>query len=273
MVKEEEYREYSSRWVMLTLFSLSTVCSFMMLVTCSPITRQLTNVVLIQIYDVPPLAVNACVMVFFAAFIPVVFPSNYVLGKYGLRTGILIGMSLTFAGSVARIGGFQEFYWILIGQSIAALGQPFLLNGTVQLAILWFRPESVRAIQRTKATAIATTAIPVGSALGLGVTVVFVGSGSGKDAVGMLMVIEAIFIGVVLIANLFLFASKPPSSPSIIGSQERQNFSDSLRSLTKNKNFIYLFISFSAACGTFNTFTALVAQLIGPYGFNSVIPT
>lgn len=143
---ETEYTEFRSRWVMLALFSLSTVGNAMMWVTCAPISDELSDVLTKQIYGVSQFVVEICSLVYMAAFVPVVFPSNYVLDVFGLRSGVLVGTVLTFVGSVVRIGAFWSFNWVLIGQTLAAIGQPFLINGPAKLAAFWFRPDMVGAI-------------------------------------------------------------------------------------------------------------------------------
>mmetsp|Transcript_25736 Transcript_25736/g.45199 ORF Transcript_25736/g.45199 Transcript_25736/m.45199 type:complete len:426 (-) Transcript_25736:950-2227(-) len=256
---ETEYREYSSRWLILTLFSLSTISNALMWVTCAPITEELSD-----IYGVSEFVVEICSLVYMAAFIPVVFPSNYILDEYGLRVGVLVGMTLTFFGALCRIGAFDSFYWVLIGQTLAAIGQPFLLNAPAKLATYWFRPD-----MRTEATTVGSAANSLGVAFGFIIPSIFVDGSSGKTEVGWLMVTEAIVIGAVLVADILLFKGKPPTPPSKSGGESREKFKEAMKTLLKNKNFIYLFISFSAGMGSFNAIATLVAQLTEPYGFNS----
>ena len=54
-----------------------------------------------------------------------------------------------------------RFYWIIIGQCFAAVGQPFLLNAPAKLSAAWYS-ENGRAI----ATTVASVANPLGVALG-----------------------------------------------------------------------------------------------------------
>jgi Na+/melibiose symporter-like transporter len=84
------------------------------------------------------------------------------------------------------------------------------------------------------------------------------------------MVTEAVIVGTILLLDILKFTSKPPSPPSKSGGEERQNFKEAMKSLLRNKNFVYLFVSFSAGLGSFNCIATLVAQLTAPYGFGSV---
>jgi FLVCR family MFS transporter 7 len=142
----EEFKEYRMRWVILLLFCLGNFGSSMLWVACAPITHELADVSSTKIYGVSDLLVQLCSVVFMIAFVPVVFPSNYVLDVFGLRSGVLAGSVLTFTGGMLRVGAFSSFYWILAGQTLAAIGQPFLINGPAKLAAFWFRPDMVRSI-------------------------------------------------------------------------------------------------------------------------------
>ena len=51
-----------------------------------------------------------------------VFPTNYVLDKGGLKLGVLMGLIFTAAGMWVKCLINQGFYFVLIGQFIAALG-------------------------------------------------------------------------------------------------------------------------------------------------------
>jgi hypothetical protein len=57
-----------------------------------------------------------------AIFILFVFPTNIVLDKGGLRLGIWLGVLLTVMGMWTKCLINKGFYFVLIGQFIAALG-------------------------------------------------------------------------------------------------------------------------------------------------------
>jgi MFS family permease len=84
------------------------------------------------------------------------------------------------------------------------------------------------------------------------------------------MVTEAAINGGILAAVALIFSSKPPTPPSKSGGEVRADFKASMRTLLKNKSFVYLFISFSAGLGSFNTMATLIAELTTPFGFNAV---
>ena len=50
------------------------------------------------------------------------FPANYVLDKGGLKVGVLLGILLTVTGMWMKCLINHNFYFVLAGQVIAAIG-------------------------------------------------------------------------------------------------------------------------------------------------------
>ena len=84
-----EVRETSYRWVILTLYSLGLGCNAMLWITASPITSVISKVTAPQTYGVADIWVEMCSLIYMILYIPVVFPSNYVLDVLGLRVGVI----------------------------------------------------------------------------------------------------------------------------------------------------------------------------------------
>lgn len=80
-------------------------------------------------------------LIFMIVFIPVNFPSNYILDKYGAKTGIIIGCVLTILAMWIKIFINSGFHWVLIGQSFAAIAQPFILNAPAKVSAAWYNEE------------------------------------------------------------------------------------------------------------------------------------
>jgi FLVCR family MFS transporter 7 len=83
-----EVGETSFRWVILTLYSLSLGCNAMMWISVSPILSVVSKVISKKTYDVADIWVEMCSLVYMIIYVPIVFPSNYILDKLGLRTGV-----------------------------------------------------------------------------------------------------------------------------------------------------------------------------------------
>ena len=50
-----------------------------------------------------------------AYFIPMNFPATYVLDHYGLRVGILVGVSLEVTGYILKCFINQSFWFVIVG--------------------------------------------------------------------------------------------------------------------------------------------------------------
>jgi fucose permease len=71
------------------------------------------------------------------------FPSNWVLDVKGIKRGIVTGAVLTAIGAGFRCLVNTHFGFIIVGQLLCAIAQPFILNAPTKLAIRWFFPKNV----------------------------------------------------------------------------------------------------------------------------------
>ena len=83
-------------------------------------------------------------MSYMVAYIFINFPSNWVLDVKGIKKGIVVGSVLTLLGTGVRTMVKYNFIFMIIGQIICAIGQPFLLNAPMKIATRWFMPKNVR---------------------------------------------------------------------------------------------------------------------------------
>lgn len=71
------------------------------------------------------------------------FPSNWVLDVRGVRKGIVVGAVLTAVGAGFRCFITTHFAFVIVGQVVCAIGQPFILNAPTKIAVRWFLPKNV----------------------------------------------------------------------------------------------------------------------------------
>ena len=69
-----------------------------------------------------PLIVNMMSYSFMVLYLPANFPCVYVIEKWGLRWGIILGIASTCLGLWIRTLLNTSFNWALIGNIIMALG-------------------------------------------------------------------------------------------------------------------------------------------------------
>jgi hypothetical protein len=120
------------------LFCLSAATSGCMWCTFMPITSHIQ-----KIYNVSLFMVYYHSLSYMAIYAFTYLPSNYTLDRKGLRTGVCIGITLTAIGTILRSLIGYSYTFALIGQTINAIAQPFILNADAKLAREWYPPEKV----------------------------------------------------------------------------------------------------------------------------------
>jgi MFS family permease len=87
-------------------------------------------------------------MIVYIPFTPI---SSWILDRKGLRFGVLVGVGINTVGAALRClaTSADTFYWALIGQTLGALAQTFILGVPPKVAANWFGEH-----ERTTATSI-----------------------------------------------------------------------------------------------------------------------
>ena len=88
-------------------------------------------------------AISAIGITYMIVFLFMNYPSNSIIEKSGLRIAVLIGMTLTACGMVVKCLINTSFIFVIVGQVIAACGQPLLAIAPAKLAAQWFGPKEV----------------------------------------------------------------------------------------------------------------------------------
>ena len=55
-----------------------------------------------------------------------------------------MGSAFTVAGAWVRTLANTSFTWVIVGQTLNGIGQPFILNSPAKIAAVWFKPEKVK---------------------------------------------------------------------------------------------------------------------------------
>ncbi|GAB9471753.1 Major facilitator superfamily [Globisporangium polare] len=105
------------------------------------------------------------ITVFFVAYIPCSFLGSWLMDKKGLRYGVVLGASLQALGALTRY--FATFFTAAtearitsLGQIVASIAMPFMVNSPPVLSANWFPPS-----QRATSTSIAVNTNAIGTAL------------------------------------------------------------------------------------------------------------
>lgn len=297
----------TARYTVATLFCVGSAQNAFAWICFSPI-FDVTS----QRFGVSALAVNVLSSVFLFAYLPASCASLYITERFGLRAAIVAGMALNALGCWLRyVGcfapGMGSYALVLLGQLVAAVGQPFFTNLPTRVAGDWFP-----ASQRDGATVATSLANAVGNALGSVVPSLVVASVSDIPALLLWQAVACTVLfalGAAAIPNnpavppsassqarlrlrkqqlglkgtgqasgLLLAEASPPDDATTSAVDDTQSSDGAaallaaardVRELLANRNFLFLCGGFGIGLGVFNAVLTLIAQLLQPCGYGA----
>ncbi len=156
------------RWALLAAFCLLVVMTQLLWLTFAPVTTETAAELGVSEGLVGDLAVVNPLL-----FVLLALPAGRMMDR-SFRLALTLGAGFTLVGALVRLVDTGSYGWLLAGQVLASVGQPFVLNATTPLAARAF-PEAERA-----------HAIAAGSAAQfVGVLLAAVGGGVVVAAVGI----------------------------------------------------------------------------------------
>lgn len=193
------------RWALLAAFCLLVVTTQLIWLTFAPVTTETARALGVSEGMVGDLAVVNPLL-----FVLLALPAGRLMDR-SLHLALGLGAAVTVVGALVRLVDTGSYGWLLAGQVLASVGQPFVLNATTPLAARAF-PEHDRA-----------HAIAAGSAAQfLGVLLAAVGGGAVVSWVGIdgLLLVHAVVALVAAAAVLVLLRSAAllPVEPVTTGS-------------------------------------------------------
>lgn len=270
-VNEPLYIVYKRRWLILLVACLNILVNNMGWLTFAPVATYTA-----QYYDISIQSVNWLSTIYVALFIPGALLAAWLSHRHDtyalLATGVTlnaVGLSVrTFSNLVPVPGRTSAYAILMVGQSLAALAQPFLLSLTTPLAALWF-PSRERAM----ANMLMSVSNPVGAAAASLVGPALV---TKNQLAGLRLLLVVVTVPSVLGALLvWAVPRKPPSAPSrsaLIAEESHQgegSILHRLRDLASNFSYLTLVTVFSIAVGLFNCLMTLLEQIVHPYGYTA----
>ncbi len=103
--------------------------------TINPIAAALS-----VIYDYRPLTINLSGLLYILMHPIFTFPAAYVIDQKGVRAGIILGSILGLLGIGCRLLVNSLGFWtVIVGQILAGIGRPFILNCQAKISANWFR--------------------------------------------------------------------------------------------------------------------------------------
>jgi MFS family permease len=245
------FTAYGYRWVVLLAFVIIAVMTQVLWITFAPITGAAA-----RFYHTSDMMIGLLSMSFMIVFILVFLPSAYAIDTWGFRTAVGIGAALTAVFGLTRGLFASNFTIVLISQVGIAVGQPFVIGAITKIAARWFPVE-----ERATASAIGTLALYLGPLLAMFLTPLL------TLHIGVPRMLQAYGIASAAAAALFLLVAREhPPTPA--GEEERVLMFEGLKSMLRQRDFIFLLIIFFVGLGMFNSVSTWIENIIRPRGFS-----
>jgi FLVCR family feline leukemia virus subgroup C receptor-related protein len=268
---------YKMRWVMLAIFcSHSAINSFQWIQYSS-----ITNIVTAY-YGVSNLLVNLTSLVYMITYIPFIIHASLMLERVGLRYAVCLGAAGTAVGSIIKLQLASSptttaFWGMMVGQTIVALSQLYIISIPPLLAAVWFPDHQV-----STATGIGVFGNQLGIALGFIIPPLLVsGTGTATDILGkelnQLSFGVAALSCLVFILALILFKDKPPKPPGSASlhaehqmleqyqANDQNTNNDtfkSIKELCADRDFQLLTVSYGINVGCFYAVSTVLNQMV-----------
>lgn len=256
-----ETKLYWRRWFILGLFVFHSMSNAFQWIQYSIIANVVT-----EYYQVETFAVDWTSMIYMVVYIPLIFPASWLLEVKGLRFVVLLGSATTALGAWIKCGSVSpdRFYVTMIGQTVCAISQIFILGIPPRLAAVWFGPKEV-----STACAIGVFGNQLGVALGFLLPPVMV-QNSADDSV-ISQGLNIMFFGVAGVTTvlfllvIFFFKAEPPCPPSpaaaASAAEADEKYIRSIYRLIKNRSYMLLLISYGINVGVYYAISTLLNQV------------
>lgn len=234
------------RWVVLVVFMLNVAVSQIMWMTFAPIARDAAAVYTGGNSDyIDFLAILAML-----AWLPFCIPAAWCIDTIGLKWGAGIGVIMIGVCGFLRI--FAPNYGLLLACMIGcAIAQPFVLNAFTKLASNWF-PEKEEVL----ASGLLTMSLFIGFTTVMFATDFIVAHyrrlGMVKQGIDAILWLYGIPALVGMILYLIFVKDKPRLPPNPIAAEKKVSMTIGLKSLFRNRDFLYLLGLFFIGVGAFN---------------------
>lgn len=257
---EQKYGETPYRWYVVVAYFLLTFANGLQWVTFSSCATNFG-----EAYDMPSWKVNMFSLIYMIIYPFVCIPQGYLVDGYSTRLGLMIAAACTLVGAGLKCLVNKSMACVFIGQILAGLFQPAILNSPGKVAANWFR-EDIRTVICT----ICCISDTIGILVGFVFHIPFISDDAKgeeyKDQFFNYCLGEFILNIVFCIPTFFIFKNKPdiPPSPSQV-EEEKPPLGKSLKMLFTNIRFIYLLIATCFVVGYYDVYGTILNSYLALY--------
>jgi MFS family permease len=247
---KETFKVYRYRWLVLLAFVPIACMTQVFWITFAPITSAAA-----EFYHKSDLMIGLLSMSFMVVYILVVLPSAWAIDTWGFKKAVGIGAVLTAIFGLTRGIFASNFTLVFLSQIGLAIGQPLVLGSITKIAARWFPVK-----ERATASGLGTLALYLGPLIAMLLTPFLV------LRVGISRMLLDYGIAAAAAAVIFLLiAREHPPTPA--GQDERVLMFAGLKSMLRQRDFLFLLILFFVGLGIFNGVSTWIEDIIRPRGF------
>jgi FLVCR family MFS transporter 7 len=245
------------------LFMLTNGLTAAMTITLSPLSNILKEYYSATNFEI--FCINSTHAFYFIIFN---FIANYVIDEFGARRSLQICLILQVLGCYLRTITTDDVFYMVVGQSLIAMGNPFVTNSLSKVSNQWFTSQ-----KRVKLTSIMSSSYMFGLSFGFLLTSlvwsveVLEDAQSIKNKIDTLLFLNSLLCFLIALPVFLFFKEKPENSPSPSASAKRESFISGLFIL-KNRNYFLLFLAFSIALANFFSIVSMIYIVLAPFGFD-----
>ncbi|MFX0016936.1 MAG: MFS transporter [Promethearchaeota archaeon] len=254
--ENSSFEIFPYRWIVLVLFMFVAILTQIIWITFAPIMNEVASY-----YNVNTDAILLLAASFMIIYIPVNFPACWLIEKYGLKWGTGIGVILTGIFGFLRAFTGTNFLFLLLCQTMVAIGQPFVLNSFTKLAVNWFPEE-----EKATATGLGTMALFIGIIITMIVTYPLY----AMNGIEFVLLVYGLLALISMILYL-LFVRDKPSQPPNPYFREKTFQTKGMKNLFRSRDFNLLIFLFFAGLGIFNALLSAIDDIFIRFAPNTGI--
>jgi FLVCR family MFS transporter 7 len=247
----------SYRWVVLFVYTLVAFSTQLIWLNFSGIAEpQVTNIFNASIDQIGYLAAFWPLV-----FIPLSLPTGLSVDKWGFKMNVVIGALILTLFSWLRLTAGLNFDLLLLYQTLAGIGQPFVYNAVSKMAGAWF-PKGEQAL----ANGIGTMGQLVGMIIALVVAPIMVPDSSFNELRNNMIVFS-----IIVTASLILFVLLAKEKQGRVKNQGSSwgLLLSEMKSMIGMRNIVVLMMLFFVGVGTFSGLIQWTESILSTRGVNS----
>jgi predicted MFS family arabinose efflux permease len=238
--------ETRSHWGVLAAYGAASAANQMLWLTFAAVTTASA-----QHFHTSVGAIGWLSQIFPLAYVVLAVPAGMVLDRW-FRPGLAVGALLTGLGGLVRVVG-TDYGWLLAGQVLVAVGQPFVLNAVTQVSGGYLPP-------RSRANGIAASS----AALFAGMVVALAMGAAMEHDLDALVNVQAVLGALAAIALVLALRVRPVHSEATSG-EDAAKLAALLRDRYLRQLVVLVFLGF----GIFVAVTTWLQALLEPAGVSS----